>query len=78
MPLLVVDLLKPAKGQLSEKQGRHFFQQLIDAISYCHDMGVYHRDLKVQLHDYGISNYTLAHDYKMQATRILHLLDYDS
>ncbi|KAG6534712.1 CBL-interacting protein kinase 1-like [Zingiber officinale] len=56
----------PAKGQLSEKQGRHFFQQLIDAISYCHDMGVYHRDLKpenvlvdanrnIKISDFGLS-----------------------
>ncbi|RRT75298.1 hypothetical protein B296_00022598 [Ensete ventricosum] len=32
---------------LSEEEGRRLFQQLIDAVSYCHDKGVYHRDLKV-------------------------------
>ena len=35
------------KGKLSEEEGRRLFQQLIDAVSYCHDKGVYHRDLKV-------------------------------
>ncbi|XP_062208916.1 CBL-interacting protein kinase 1-like isoform X2 [Phragmites australis] len=34
------------KGKLSEHEGRRLFQQLIDGVSYCHDKGVYHRDLK--------------------------------
>ncbi|ESQ42638.1 hypothetical protein EUTSA_v10013669mg [Eutrema salsugineum] len=46
-----------AGGQLSDKLGRHkmkesdarkLFQQLIDAVDYCHNRGVYHRDLKPQ------------------------------
>ncbi|XP_020599251.1 CBL-interacting protein kinase 21-like isoform X3 [Phalaenopsis equestris] len=36
-------------GRLSEQFGLKIFQQLIDGISYCHDKGVYHRDLKVLL-----------------------------
>lgn len=32
--------------RLSENESRHYFQQLIDAVSHCHSMGVYHRDLK--------------------------------
>ncbi|KAL7595736.1 hypothetical protein Lser_V15G31434 [Lactuca serriola] len=36
-----------SKGKLPESNGRKFFQQLIDGVSYCHDKGVYHRDLKV-------------------------------
>ncbi|XP_047257278.1 CBL-interacting serine/threonine-protein kinase 1 isoform X2 [Capsicum annuum] len=35
-----------SKGKLSESQGRKLFQQLIDGVSYCHDKGVFHRDLK--------------------------------
>lgn len=35
------------KGKLPEDEGRCLFQQLIDGVSYCHEKGVYHRDLKV-------------------------------
>ncbi|KVH96402.1 Kinase associated domain 1 (KA1) [Cynara cardunculus var. scolymus] len=35
-----------SKGKLKESDGRKLFQQLIDGVSYCHDKGVYHRDLK--------------------------------
>ncbi|PSR97843.1 CBL-interacting serine/threonine-protein kinase [Actinidia chinensis var. chinensis] len=37
-----------SKGRLSEAQGRKLFQQLIDGVSYCHNKGVYHRDLKLE------------------------------
>lgn len=33
--------------KLSEQEARKLFQQLIDAVDYCHARGVYHRDLKV-------------------------------
>ncbi|XP_019067111.1 CBL-interacting serine/threonine-protein kinase 1 isoform X2 [Solanum lycopersicum] len=36
------------KGKLSETLGRKLFQQLIDGVSYCHDKGVFHRDLKLE------------------------------
>ncbi|KAI3961481.1 hypothetical protein MKX01_001217 [Papaver californicum] len=32
--------------RLSEVEARKYFQQLIDAVDYCHSRGVYHRDLK--------------------------------
>lgn len=37
-----------SKGKLSEERGRKLFQQLIDGVSYCHDKGVFHRDLKLE------------------------------
>ncbi|KAK4491573.1 hypothetical protein RD792_002325 [Penstemon davidsonii] len=34
------------KGRLKEDEARKYFQQLIDAVDFCHSRGVYHRDLK--------------------------------
>ena len=36
-------------GRLKEDEARKYFQQLINAVDYCHSRGVYHRDLKVNL-----------------------------
>ncbi|KAL8120424.1 hypothetical protein AgCh_017559 [Apium graveolens] len=35
-------------GKLTEAAGRKMFQQLIDAVTYCHKKGVFHRDLKLE------------------------------
>ncbi|XP_019463587.1 PREDICTED: CBL-interacting serine/threonine-protein kinase 1-like [Lupinus angustifolius] len=37
-----------SKGKLNEPEGRKLFQQLIDGVSYCHNKGVFHRDLKLE------------------------------
>ncbi|KAK4436459.1 CBL-interacting protein kinase [Sesamum alatum] len=37
---------KVKKGKLKESTARKYFQQLISAVSFCHNRGVYHRDLK--------------------------------
>ncbi|EEF43192.1 CBL-interacting serine/threonine-protein kinase 1 [Ricinus communis] len=37
-----------SKGKLPEAQGRKLFQQLVDGVSYCHNKGVFHRDLKLE------------------------------
>ncbi|KAG7972470.1 hypothetical protein I3843_07G185500 [Carya illinoinensis] len=41
----LTDKLSYAK-KLEEREARKLFQQLIDAVDYCHDKGVSHRDLK--------------------------------
>ncbi|KAJ8768845.1 hypothetical protein K2173_023749 [Erythroxylum novogranatense] len=37
---------KVAKGRLKEDIARKYFQQLINAVDFCHCRGVYHRDIK--------------------------------
>ncbi|KAK4760543.1 hypothetical protein SAY87_005436 [Trapa incisa] len=43
-------------GRMREDEARRYFQQLINAVDYCHSRGVYHRDLKPEnllLDSYG-------------------------
>lgn len=37
-----------SQGRLKEDEARKYFQQLINAVDYCHSRGVYHRDLKLE------------------------------
>eukprot|EP00359_Climacostomum_virens_P001966 CAMPEP_0204898808 /NCGR_PEP_ID=MMETSP1397-20131031/1497_1 /ASSEMBLY_ACC=CAM_ASM_000891 /TAXON_ID=49980 /ORGANISM="Climacostomum Climacostomum virens, Strain Stock W-24" /LENGTH=433 /DNA_ID=CAMNT_0052066693 /DNA_START=173 /DNA_END=1474 /DNA_ORIENTATION=+ len=34
------------RGRISEAEARHYFQQLISALEYCHSQAIVHRDLK--------------------------------
>ncbi|XP_051142902.1 CBL-interacting protein kinase 2-like [Andrographis paniculata] len=60
---------KVAKGKLKEDVARKYFQQLINAVDFCHSRGVYHRDLKpenilldenenLKVSDFGLSAIT--------------------
>ncbi|KAL9323480.1 hypothetical protein ACSQ67_008337 [Phaseolus vulgaris] len=55
------------KGRLQEDEARHFFQQIISGVEYCHRNMVVHRDLKpenllldskfnIKIADFGLSN----------------------
>ncbi len=55
------------KGRLLEEEARHFFQQIISGVEYCHRNMVVHRDLKpenllldskmnIKIADFGLSN----------------------
>lgn len=66
-------------GRLEEDEARKYFQQLIDAVGYCHSRGIYHRDLKpenvlldakgnVKISDFGLS----ALPQQLRADGLLH------
>lgn len=55
------------KGRVSEGIARHYFQQLVDGVDFCHKKGVAHRDLKpenllvdengdIKITDFGFSS----------------------
>ncbi|XP_061449809.1 SNF-related serine/threonine-protein kinase-like isoform X2 [Rhineura floridana] len=62
------DHIMQHEGGLGEEQAKHYFAQIVHAISYCHRLHVVHRDLKlenvvffqeqgvVKLTDFGFSN----------------------
>ncbi|CAL5430735.1 unnamed protein product [Camellia sinensis] len=56
-------------GRLKEDEARRYFQQLINAVDYCHSRGMYHRDLKpenllldsfgvLKVSDFGLSAFS--------------------
>ena len=34
--------------KLSEEKAKKIFLQILNAVSYCHDQGIFHRDLKLE------------------------------
>jgi len=65
------DYLNDLGDPLTEDQARHFFTQICSAVSHMHEMGICHRDLKVEnllldethktmkITDLGLANYIL-------------------
>ena len=43
----LLDLLR-RKKVFKEDEARHYFKQLISAVSYCHQRNIVHRDLKLE------------------------------
>eukprot|EP00250_Pteridium_aquilinum_P008718 c18157_g1_i2 orf=830-2152(+) len=67
------------RGKLKEDEARSYFQQLINAVDFCHSRGVYHRDLKpenllldsegnLKVSDFGLS----ALSQQVRADGLLH------
>ena len=65
-------------GKLEERLARVYFQQLMDAVSYCHARGVCHRDLKpenllldaagrLKISDFGLSSIPAHYGQSMES-----------
>ncbi|XP_019190643.1 PREDICTED: CBL-interacting serine/threonine-protein kinase 23-like [Ipomoea nil] len=56
-----------SKGRLKEDEARKYFQQLINAVDYCHSRGVCHRDLKPENLLLDASGFLKVSDFGLSA-----------
>ncbi|XP_054818284.1 CBL-interacting protein kinase 32-like [Prosopis cineraria] len=54
-------------GRMKESEARRYFQQLINAVDYCHSRGVFHRDLKPENLLLDISGNLKVSDFGLSA-----------
>lgn len=54
-------------GRLKEDEARKYFQQLVNAVDYCHSRGVFHRDLKPENLLLDASGFLKVSDFGLSA-----------
>ena len=44
----LLDYIRESGGGLTETQARQFLVPIVDALNYCHSLGIVHRDIKLE------------------------------
>ena len=54
-------MIKNMGGRLSEQYSKWFFQQMVLAVDFCHNKGIFNRDIKLQNILLQVIYYLLLH-----------------